>query len=113
MENALRKSRIIPPAPSVTRPGLEIRSDLSRDGTDLRDMGEDPVADEDDVGQDEDDEDRGEHRHGFLDAAEVQDDEENDGADIEGDLIGLKRRGKETEDAPSPQETIETVIVSM
>ena len=50
---------------------------------------------------------------GFLDAAQVQDDEEDDGARCRrGSCSGCQAGGKKLKMA-SPQETIETVIVSM
>ena len=65
------------------------------------------------MGQDEDDEDRGEHRDGFLDSAEVQDDEENDGADIERESCRTGTTAGRKLKIASPQETMETVIVSI
>ena len=72
----------MPPRPSVASPPWNPDADIGRDRADLGDVLEDAVADEQGVRQDEDDEDRGQHRHRFLDAAKVDDDEEDDGQDL-------------------------------
>ena len=76
-------------------------------------MAKDAVADQEKMGQDEDDEDRRQELDGLLDAPQVEDDEQDDGRDFERDFERLRRRPGKKLKMASPQETIETVIVSM
>ena len=80
------------------QPALKAGADVGGHGPDLGDVLDDAVADEQDVGQDEDDEDRRQHGHRFLDAAQVDDDEEDDGQDLERRLQRLVGRREEAED---------------
>ena len=88
----------IPPSPIVAKPPWKPARTCPGDGADLGDVLDDAVADEQDVGYDEDDEDRRQHGHRFLDAAQVDDDEKDDGHDLERDLERLVGRREEAED---------------
>ena len=93
-------------------PGLEIAADLPADRADLGDVGKNPVADEQQMGHDERQEDRRQERDRLLHPAEVEDDEEENAGTSKGTLAGCQERGRKLKIA-SPQDTIETVIVNI
>ena len=81
--------------------GVEVGFDAVKDGADLRQVREDAVADHENVGHHEDDEDGGQEGHRLLDPAQVEHDQQQDQEEVEEDLVRLPGDGQEAEQGVS------------